>query len=40
MNICTKFQVDIFKMAEICHKTCQKQVFFRSFRDYRDFPIF
>ena len=33
MNICTTFQVDNFKMAEIWHKTCQKQTLFSSFRD-------
>ena len=34
MNSRTKFKVDIFqKMAEISHKTCQKQALFTSFRD-------
>ena len=28
------------KMAEIWHKTCQKQALFTSFRYYRHFPIF
>ena len=34
MNTCTKFQVDILQMAEIWHKTCQKQVLFTSFLDF------
>ena len=34
MNMCTKYQVDILKMAEIWHKTCQKQALFTSFRDF------
>ena len=34
MNMCTKFQVDVFKMAKIWHKTCQKQAVFTSFRDF------
>ena len=34
MNMCTKFQVDFFKMAEIWHKTCQKQALYTSFRDF------
>ena len=29
-----KIQADIFKMAEIWHKTCQKQALFTSFRDF------
>ena len=33
MNMCIKFLVDIFKMAEIWHVTCQKQSLFTSFRD-------
>ena len=34
INMCTKFKVDILKMAEIWHKTFQKQTLFTSFRDF------
>ena len=33
-NMCTKFQVDIFKNGWDMNKTCQKQALFTSFRDF------
>ena len=34
INMCTNFKSISSKMAEIWHKTCQKQALFTSFRDF------
>ena len=40
MNFCTNFKSISSKIAEIWHKTCQKQTLFTSFREYTAFSEF